>query len=52
VDNAVDAINLLGQWIDDPTDDRFGQICSIIFEEDTADRDPFDGWMALLSRSM
>src|SRR3954463_4013507 len=27
------ALELLGRWIDDPSDERFDRICSLIFEE-------------------
>src|SRR4051812_21599530 len=28
---AADALELLGHWIDDPTEERFERICSLIF---------------------
>lgn len=31
---ATSALDLLDQWIDDPTDERFDQICAIISPED------------------
>jgi hypothetical protein len=29
----VEAVDLLGRWIDDPTDERFERICSFVFGE-------------------
>lgn len=34
VSQASDALELLDRWIDEPTDERFDRICTIIFEED------------------
>jgi hypothetical protein len=40
---ASKSLDLLNCWIDDPTDQRFEQICSLIFDDDTeliSDQDP------------
>lgn len=40
---ASQSLDLLHCWIDDPTDERFEQICSLIFNDDSElsdDRDP------------
>jgi hypothetical protein len=34
------ALEVLGRWIDDPTDERFERICSLIFEEGSPEFDP------------
>jgi hypothetical protein len=42
------ALELLGRWIDDPTDQRFERICSLIFEEGAPEFDPHGVvWWAL-----
>jgi hypothetical protein len=45
---AVAAMELLDHWVDEPTDERFERICSLIFEDGAAKFDP-EGvvWWAL-----
>jgi hypothetical protein len=39
---------LLGRWIDDPTDERFDRICTLAFEEGSPEFDPLGVvWWAL-----
>lgn len=48
VREADAALELLGLWIDDPTDERFDRICSLIFEEGSPEFDPHGVvWWAL-----
>jgi hypothetical protein len=45
---ATDAMELLGRWIDEPTDARFARICSLIFGEESPEFDPHGAvWWAL-----
>lgn len=46
---AANALALLEEWIDDPTEERFNRICGIIFREDQSpDLDPYGlVWWAL-----
>lgn len=42
------ALELLGRWIDDPSDERFERICSLIFEDGSPAFDPHGVvWWAL-----
>jgi hypothetical protein len=45
---AAAALELLDHWIDEPTDERFAHICSLIFGEETPELDPHGVvWWAL-----
>jgi hypothetical protein len=45
---AAAAMELLNRWIDDPTDERFDRICSLIFDEGSPEFDPYGiVWWAL-----
>jgi hypothetical protein len=45
---AADALELLGQWIDDPTVERFDRICSFVFDAESPEFDPHGAvWWAL-----
>jgi hypothetical protein len=44
---GIEALELLGRWIDDPTDERFERICALLFgEHKRTDLDSFSivGW--------
>jgi hypothetical protein len=47
---AVDALDLLGSWIDGPSDERFERICALIFPQGGQPVDPMPprvAWWAL-----